>query len=273
MRTLVIMAAKTVNHRENVVVADDAPSLLSAAAKLGQNELFFKHRERYYFDYADRCNVHKRELDAAGLKIHMKGTAAYCGMIPEFALLCSMYDAIPENVAAPIALVRRSILWSDEHTVLEKRHEKENSVGGYSVAGYVVEYVAGETLDTYYQNAKSGMPVMVEEFTALARQLIEVLNRLNERGVGHGDANFGNVMVAENGTLKLIDPLPPTVVDANLSTWLAISDDKVRITNMKSLLRHMNDPDNLIVTLKDKIESRPAVNKSCPRNMNWWKYG
>lgn len=219
------MATKTVDYKEKVVVANDRASLLSVATKPEQRnqELFFKYRLRYRDDYAG-------ELRKGDLRIHKKSTSDFNGIALEFTMLCDIYNVVPGNVATPIALVRRSELGEYESAI--------NSINGYSVAGYITEYIAGQTLAAYYEKAIFGTPIVVEEFTALARQLIEVLNKLNKEGIGHGDANFRNVIVTNNGVLKLIDPLPLNQ-NLELARVFAIGEDTARVSNMTHMIRHM----------------------------------
>ena len=224
-----IMAVKTIDSAAKILVADDRRVLASslAGAVQGNQELFLKYRERYHDNYSD--------TKKSDLIVRTKGTPAFCGIVPEFTALCSMYDLAPENVATPIALVRRSRLWEMEHSIQQDCIKARNSIDGYSVAGYVVEYIPGQTLAAYYENAKTKDPAAVKEFTALARQLIEVLNKLNRAGVGHGDANLRNVIVNGKGVLKLIDPIS---IDDDPD--YAIYEDSTRMSDLERKLRRLN---------------------------------
>ena len=208
----VAYAAKTVDYTGKVITANDGASLLSVTTTLGQKGLFFKCRGLYERDYADCIG----KLNRGGPKIHGKmarplsteldctGRGNFDGITPEFHLLRNLHDALPENVAVPIAIVRRTELLEHESTW--------NIVDGCSVAGYITEYISGQPLDAYYNRAMTGNHTAVESFIGLVKQLMEVLNKLHTKGLGHGDPHFKNVMVADGGVLKLVDPMPLNLI-------------------------------------------------------------
>ena len=63
-----------------------------------------------------------------------------------------------------------------------------------------MEWVAGETLQTYIERNLYDAPVLL----ALAEQWVQMARTLRQSSIGHGDLQHGNVIV-HNGQLRLID--------------------------------------------------------------------
>ena len=66
----------------------------------------------------------------------------------------------------------------------------------------VMELVEGKTLA---DRLEDGQPLPVEEVLAIARQLASVLAAVHEVGLVHRDVKPRNIVIDENGTLKLVD--------------------------------------------------------------------
>jgi hypothetical protein len=230
------MSAKTISFRDKVFVANDRGSLVSIASELRQDktELFFKCRPCYYEMYTGSKDCYKEhvvEFGKEGMRLHIKGADDGYGMTPEFAMLSRIHGAFPDNVATPIAFIRRGE---------PEKGSIKNSVNGYPAVGYLTEYISSKDLEAYQENARSGNPEMVKEFVTLLNQLIGLLNGLNARGIGHGDAHFGNVMVADGGVLKLIDPLP-AYSNMKHSIAYAIDEDMYVAAYAKRILKRIEE--------------------------------
>jgi Tol biopolymer transport system component len=65
----------------------------------------------------------------------------------------------------------------------------------------VLEYVDGETL----ADRLAGGPVGVADALELAKQIAEALDVAHEKGIVHRDLKPGNVMVTQDGTVKVLD--------------------------------------------------------------------
>jgi hypothetical protein len=87
-----------------------------------------------------------------------------------------IYHIIPGNMAAPIAVAKMDT----------------------KAVGYFMEYVDG----TYLSDMDD------ESFKRTAKNLEEVVIRMHNGGVGHGDLGLRNIIVSNNPSeIKLIDPL------------------------------------------------------------------
>jgi serine/threonine-protein kinase len=71
------------------------------------------------------------------------------------------------------------------------------------VRGLVMELVEGQTLADLVQRSPRGLPTA--QALAIARQITEALEAAHEHGVVHRDLKPGNIMVSENGTVKVLD--------------------------------------------------------------------
>ena len=65
----------------------------------------------------------------------------------------------------------------------------------------VMEFVRGQTIDAYVRENGTGPQQLVEMF----RELVSSLVSIHAQGVLHRDISPGNIMVGEDGSLKLID--------------------------------------------------------------------
>lgn len=67
----------------------------------------------------------------------------------------------------------------------------------------VMEYVRGISLDRYLQS--QDVPLSFGEAWKLMKPLTEALERVHKKGIIHRDLNPGNLILQENGRLKIID--------------------------------------------------------------------
>jgi serine/threonine protein kinase len=80
-------------------------------------------------------------------------------------------------------------------------------------AGYILEYVRGETLQTLISMGYE------EEARRQLELVIAVIARLHRKAMPHGDINVSNVIVADDGRTVLIDPV------ANPSSGTKLQDE------------------------------------------------
>ncbi len=124
----------------------------------------------------------------------------------EFEHLRLLHSLLPDNAATPIALayVRLDI--------------------NYNPVGSVIEYLEGKALLEYYIEAQRDRSKVVA-FVNLGEQIIGVINRLHEYGVGHCDLNYTNIIVVD-GKPVLIDPMTIWPDDFARSMGKAVENDK-----------------------------------------------
>jgi len=99
----------------------------------------------------------------------------------QFERLIAMHHEAPARIPMPVAIVK--------------------SVDG-EFAGYILEYVEGETLQTLISVG------MVSEARRHLAIVEDTIMRLHAKGMAHGDINSSNVIAADDGRTVLIDPVP-----------------------------------------------------------------
>lgn len=110
----------------------------------------------------------------------------------------------------------RSRLTREAQAVAKLRHP--NIVDIYDTSGedgeiafLVTEFIQGETLEAFLQHRKLRLP---ETALLLATPICEALAHAHALGVVHRDIKPGNVMIREDGTIKLMDFGIAQVLDA-----------------------------------------------------------
>jgi serine/threonine-protein kinase len=78
---------------------------------------------------------------------------------------------------------------------------EDTTVSGLPSQALVMEFVPGETLEARLARG----PVPIAEVLGLAHQLIEAMDYAHEHGVVHRDLKPGNIKVAPDGQLKVLD--------------------------------------------------------------------
>lgn len=66
-----------------------------------------------------------------------------------------------------------------------------------------MEYIRGISLDDYLQ--KQDMPLSFQQAWRMLKPVAEALEKIHKMGIIHRDLNPGNLMMEENGTIKIID--------------------------------------------------------------------
>ena len=66
-----------------------------------------------------------------------------------------------------------------------------------------MEYIRGISLDDYLQN--QDVPFSFQQAWKMLRPVAEALEKIHKTGIIHRDLNPGNLMMEENGTIKIID--------------------------------------------------------------------
>lgn len=66
-----------------------------------------------------------------------------------------------------------------------------------------MEYIRGISLDNYLQN--QDVPFSFQQAWKMLRPVAEALEKIHKTGIIHRDLNPGNLMMEENGTIKIID--------------------------------------------------------------------
>ena len=66
-----------------------------------------------------------------------------------------------------------------------------------------MEYIRGISLDNYLQN--QDVPFSFQQAWKMLEPVAEALEKIHKTGIIHRDLNPGNLMMEENGTIKIID--------------------------------------------------------------------
>lgn len=91
----------------------------------------------------------------------------------------------------------------------------------------ILEFIDGETLADRLVNG----PVPVDEALSLARQIAEALEAAHEKGIIHRDLKPGNVMINQNGQVKVLDfGLARTAEGPVSSTNVTAKPDSATVT-------------------------------------------
>jgi len=167
---------KPTTLRAHIVVHDEH-SLINEMKKLGihDKEVFFKYRRgKEIFARQIKKNRHRRTRFTPDL------------IETEYDMLRALYRAAPENVAAPICLVR----------------DRDGEV-----IGYLVEYINGDRLSSLMLESSSRCLPM-DERVEMMKEVVGIMNRLHEAGVGHGDLYYRNMLRdRKDRRVKLVDPI------------------------------------------------------------------
>lgn len=141
-----------------------------------------------------------------GRTIPVRFGQEYTSGLDEYNALINMYNANPQNIVKPINVVKDA---------------KGN------VIGYDLEKLQGKTLYDYVQNKK----LTDEQF----QKITDIIKGLHQKGLAHGDINPNNIMVLNDGNIKLIDPIgyPPKNNFPNFDK--AVSDDLNKLERIKEL--------------------------------------
>jgi len=131
----------------------------------------------------------------------------YADGLSEYNALVNMYNANPKNVVKPIGVVKDA---------------KGN------IVGFNLEKIQGKTLSEYSQKSKITSEKLNEIET--------IIKNLHQKGFAHGDINSNNIMILNDGTIKLIDPVgyPPKQNFPNFDK--AVADDLKKLEAMKKQL-------------------------------------
>ena len=129
----------------------------------------------------------------------------------EYRSLIMLYNALPNNVVRPILFFKMY----DENAAIS--------------CGYIMEKLNGESIDSRYiikdkeendydNPTKFVSPKSIrQKFNVQMDKdignLIKIVETLHTKKLGHGDLNPSNIILTQNGTIKLIDPLP--YIDGN----------------------------------------------------------
>jgi hypothetical protein len=135
-----------------------------------------------------------------GSGIRSKGKSE--SLLVQFERLIAMHYEAPSRFPMPVATVK--------------------STDG-EFAGYILEYVQGETLQTLISTG------MLDE----ARRQLDIveitLAKLHARGMPHGDVNASNIIAADDGRTVLIDPVANPGPGTRLQDELCIADIRRQI--------------------------------------------
>lgn len=94
-------------------------------------------------------------------------------------------------------------------------------------AYYVMDYINGENLKERLK--RTGQPISESEATKVLEQVLDALREVHSQGIWHLDLKPANVMVDQNGTVKLIDF--GASKQFNSKTGGALSTSSVTYTN------------------------------------------
>ncbi|MHB1830253.1 MAG: lipopolysaccharide kinase InaA family protein [Candidatus Micrarchaeaceae archaeon] len=209
------------------IPAPNAAALFQELARHGYTpgELFLKlcYRPGWAEAYLGPI-IKKGMLDAVtGSKtpfITASGIRGTLGFRPgEFEHLRLLHSLLPDKVVKPIALA---------YVKLEI---------GYNPVGSVIEYLNGKTLVNYYIEAQQDRS-RVAAFVNLGEQIIAIINKLHEYGVGHCDLNYTNIIVVD-GKPVLIDPMTVYADDFARSMEIAIRFDNKALVLLKDRMHEL----------------------------------
>jgi predicted Ser/Thr protein kinase len=104
----------------------------------------------------------------------------------------------------------------------------------------VLEYVEGKPLDELMKIGK----LKVKHKLHIARQILESVSVLHQRGLAHGDIHAGQFIIAFDLSLKLID----------MGISASCNDDEGMDINIKCGAVHYFEPENIIANTFDRIK-------------------
>jgi len=187
--------------KSKVVIANNIGEIESAAAKAGYrpDQVFFKcsrdHSPAYGFTMRPDDDPMVLQL-GNGVNVYPTYPEPSTRFEIEFMMLGDIYGIVPSNVVRPIALVIREA----------KDFEGDREL---VVAGYMMEYTQGRTMHAHYRSIYPGKNLfkIVDTGDSLNNQLVDIVVRMHAHGVGHGDLQYTNAVITEDG-VKLRDPGP-----------------------------------------------------------------
>ncbi|HWE81260.1 MAG TPA: hypothetical protein VG265_06400 [Gaiellaceae bacterium] len=97
-------------------------------------------------------------------------------------------------------------------------------------AGYILEYVSGETLQTLISHG------LTEEARGQLALVEATIERLHAKSLPHGDVNPSNVIVADDGRTLLIDPVANPGFGAKLQDQLCLAQIRDAIEGTRNRL-------------------------------------
>ncbi|MDE1823207.1 MAG: phosphotransferase [Candidatus Micrarchaeota archaeon] len=153
------------------VTAGSAAELRLKLAESGVSaeKAFFKLLRKDFVVEGVRCMLAgSHEYDYSGLQ-----------MVTQFGRLLKMHAAIPGYVPEPFFRIAD----------LERR-----------CIGYAMEYVDGRPLSEYLRQGK------LDELRGHMHSVENVMRRLHENAIAHGDIHWDNVIVTNDGRTVMIDP-------------------------------------------------------------------
>ncbi|MDE1865799.1 MAG: hypothetical protein KGH94_04155 [Candidatus Micrarchaeota archaeon] len=144
----------------------------------------------------------------------------YINVENQFETLKLLHRAIPESVVKPIALLKRRTRY------------------GSQTFGFVMEFVDGKDMFELFElaTAVSRTKKVMRDFIVHFGKTTEIVRKIHEKGLAHGDLNTGNIMVTQSGRIKLIDP-DPDLVDEGPYLNEAIAHDKYCLDHIEWLMR------------------------------------
>ncbi len=184
------------------------PLVLSLAAHgISIDKVFFKciHTETY-LKYSDIFGIPMFDPDSYKHPSRsMRSVLAIYGsdpLIGEINQLKKMHALAPDKIVKPIAV----------------------ATSGQTIVGYFMENIDGKHLNKIETDLRK------ESLSAV----VQLISKLHDNGVGHGDIHEGNIFVTPKNNIKLIDPIPSY---EGVDEKFRIDSDK---TNLKNLIRDLN---------------------------------
>ena len=144
------------------------------------NSIIYKNYSRLFGPPIYDCDSYKHAYSSERAIVVCYGAKPIVG---EFEQLLKIYRIAPENTAMPIAIA----MYKD------------------NIVGYFLEYIDGKPLYMFESNFKRDV---------IYNTLVPLILKLHVNRIGHGDIsigsslNNGNILIKNDKTLKLIDPLP-----------------------------------------------------------------